>query len=359
MHGIRRLGRRSARCRLFVGIDSSGVALGWVSVALIATIGLVGMAFDLGILHIAAQRCQDIADSAALGAAAELPAADAVRSTALGIVDSNNMDGHGWQVTCDESDIVLYGPGSTVGNTTLDSNANAVEVTVRSPVEFHFIRVLGLESTIARRRAIAMRGISDGVLLTPMWINHEIAEEVWTSGKRHQILEYNESLAEDIPGSYGYLASPDGSTADEIDLLQGYDLSEEDVATSQVSIGDEIYAKTGERSGIIQRAFSHDPPDRNSRIERGSTGIYEGDTHEKYTSGNPRLMLVPLVSHVTGTGDNALFRIEGLAVFWLEDFVDGEDKDEIHAYFVDFYIPGDDTFGTPTFDGFFSVKLIV
>ena len=133
-----------------------GVALGWVCLALVSIIGLVGMAFDVGTLEVAAQRCQEVADSAALGAASELPSGP-VTSVAQGIAEANTIDGHGWPVTLAPENVKVYGPGASVGGITLGMDANAVEVTVTTPVQFRFIRLLGLRQATVLRPAIAAR----------------------------------------------------------------------------------------------------------------------------------------------------------------------------------------------------------
>jgi Flp pilus assembly protein TadG len=344
------VGRRSARRRLWLGIDSRGVALGWISVALVAIIGVAGMAFDLGTLEIAAQRCQEVADGAALGAATELPSG-AVRPTALSIVDSNNTDGHGWGVTCSESDVVLYGPGASLGDLTLDANASAVEVTVHGPVEFGFVRLVGLERATAHRKAVAVRGIDgSGYPFVPMWIDRTTADEAEYAPGTTNILMADGPSYEGIPGSFGFLDP--GSAGMFRKLLSGAELTEEELNTYVFDTDENVTATTGERVG-------HWTQDLGGRITAGSTGIYAGDTAESYTVGNPRVIVTALVSYIGGTGDNATFQIDGYVAFFLEDVVNVTGDKAIEATFLDYYIPGDETYGAPTFDGFFSVRLIL
>jgi len=348
--------RRAGRRGISLGADSRGGAAGWVAVALVALLGLVGIAFDVGSLEVSAQRCQEVADGAALAAATELPDG-AVTSTALDIVNVNNTEGKGWQVNSTAEDVIVYGPGSTVRGISLGPNTTAVEVTVHGPVTFGFSRVLGLENAAAQRTAVATRGIAAGGFpLVTMWIDTATAFNCYERNSYlDQILMAEGPHYPGIAGSFGFLQAPEGSTAGWFDLLQGYDLDEEDIATSLVAVGDTVYAKTGVDVGLFKAAFASDQG--RSRIERGSTGIYQYDTSDSFTDGNPRVIMCPLVTYDQDSGANAAFTVDGFAAFYLEGIEQGQKQ--IHATFLDFYIPDDPIFGSPDYDGFYTVRLLL
>jgi len=327
-----------------------GVALGWVCVALVGLIGLVGMAFDVGTLEVAAQRCQEVADGAALGAATQLPTS-AVTPTAIAIADANKTEGHGWPVGLAAGDVKVYGPGASLGETTLPMDANAVEVTVRGPVRFGFIRLLGLQTATARRTAIAMRGVNaEGFPFIPLWIDHTTADDArWAPGTTNILMADGPSY-EDIPGSFGFLDP--GSNSMFRTLLSGGALTEAQLNECVYNIDDTVTAITGKRVG-------HWTQDLGARITAGSTGIYADDTAASYDPGNPRVIITALVTYTGGTGDGATFVIDGFVAFFLEDLVNVTGDKAIQARFLDYYIPGDETWGIPSFDGFYSVKLIV
>jgi hypothetical protein len=127
------------------------------------------------------------------------------------------------------------------------------------------------------------------------------------------------------PGSFGFLQSPPGCTADWFSLLQGYGLTYQDVESSFVNLGDTVYARTGVTVGNFKKALVDDGG--KSRLERGTSGEFAGDTFGNYHPANPRIMLVPLVSFLGDTGSNAAFRIEKFGAFWLEGINQGTEGD--------------------------------
>jgi hypothetical protein len=348
---------RYRRFRLLTPAPKRGVALGWVCLALVSIIGLVGMAFDVGTLEVAAQRCQEVADSAALGAAAELPSG-AVTPVALGIASANNIDGSGWPVTLTAENVNVYGPGASVGGITLGMDANAVEVTVTTPVEFRFIRLLGLRRATVRRTAIAARSlVTSGFPYVPIWIDEGTAWDAeHAPGKTVDILPSDGSCYKNvetgvhIPGAFGFLEPPPGVSFQT--LIAGDPLTEAQYNSLVSNIGDTVSSKPG-------MAIGHWRSQLLARIEAGDTGIYDGDNAASFHPGNPRLIVTVLVTYIGGGGSNAIFRVDGYVAFFLDRIVGNGANSEIRATFVDYYIPGDATWGIPTYDGFYSAKLIV
>ena len=330
-------------------------------VALPVLLGAAALAIDLSTLILAAQYSQTVADQAALAAATKLP----YQTIAAGTIDSmavaNNDENSSWHAVIDPSaDVEMFSQGETApGYGELGAGASAVKVTAHTETEFHFARMFGIDSATARRSATAVRAVfNDGFTLTPMWIDMETAE-AYKNGAAYQVLQGSDPPAstDEIPGSFGWLDPPEGSTASWFDLMQGTNLSEEDVATTQVEIGDWMQAVTGFDTGIFARALEADSSGL-ARMQVGSTGIYEGDTADDYHPGNPRLMICPVATYVdaSGTGTNAHFEVLGFAAFWLEGIAQG--SKQIYATFLDFYIPGDAVFGTPQLEKFYAVKLV-
>jgi Flp pilus assembly protein TadG len=125
-----------------------GVAGTWVSVALITLLGMAALVVDVGKLTIAAQRAQDVADSAALAGATRLPNTDAARATALRTVMSNNTEGAGMTSYCSSEDVSFYNPTDAIPDYgDLGPWSYAMTVTARVPVEYGFARVVGRCST--------------------------------------------------------------------------------------------------------------------------------------------------------------------------------------------------------------------
>jgi len=141
-----------------------------------------------------------------------------------------------------------------------------------------------------------------------------------------------------IPGSFGFLQPPEGCTAAFFDLLQGYNLTHQDMATACVEAGDTLYAQTGERVGHWDRALDQDQG--RGRLERGTTGEWAADIFTDFQKDNPRILLIPMVTYIEGTGSGAVFQIERFAAFWLEGVNQGQK--EVWGRFIQYGSPGGD-----------------
>ncbi|MGI5818071.1 MAG: hypothetical protein ACOX9R_08230 [Armatimonadota bacterium] len=330
----------------------AGVVGAWVIVAFVALAGAAAMSLDLGRLVLSAQRCQDVADSSALAAATQLPYEAPARAAALRTAQANATDGAGWPVECTNSDIVFVGPNGTIDGHTLGPWAHAVKVTVRGPVEYTFAKVFGLMGATPHRSATVVRGPIRGVPIATMWIAEDTPLNY---GEQINMLMADGPHYAGIPGSFGFLQSPPGCTADWFSLLQGYGLTYQDVESSFVNLGDTVYARTGVTVGNFKKALVDDGG--KSRLERGTSGEFAGDTFGNYHPANPRIMLVPLVSFLGDTGSNAAFRIEKFGAFWLEGINQGQK--EIWGRFIEFDMPGGDPDSQLTSQtGVFATKLI-
>lgn len=328
----------------------AGIAGAWVAVALVALAGAASLAIDVSTLVIAAQRCQDVADSAALAGGIWLPDETRAAQAALATLDANNAEGAGWPVTATVDDITFYRPGDTVAGIVLGPWANAMAIRVHSHVDYTFGRLLGIYGANARRRAVVVRGPVEGVPICTMWIAHTTPIEY---GVEMNLLMADGPHYAEIPGAFGFLQAPEGCTASWDALLEGYPLTQQDIETSFVNLGDTVYSKTGVDVGHFRKAMVDDHG--NSRMERGTTGIYAGDTFYDFHNTNPRILLIPLVTYLGDTGSNAAFRIEKFGAFWLE----GVHNKEIRGRFIQYDMPGGDP--NPTLDkntGVFATKLI-
>jgi hypothetical protein len=333
---------------------SPGVAGMWTMVALAAFLGVAALVMDVGRLILAAQRAQNVADSAALAAGGNLPYELAARATAATTVQANNS-GAGWQVQCEDSDIVFYDAGDTVpGYEELGLWACGMEVTTHVPIQYTFARLVGIEGGTANRLATVVRGPVRGVPIATMWIADTDDLEY---GVRQQLLMADGPHYAGIPGSFGFLQSPEGCTASFFDLLQGYNLTRDDIESSFVDIGDSVYAETGEMVGHWRKALEQDLG--RARLERCTTGKWANDTWVdwQFHADNPRIMLIPLVTYVGGTGANAEFRIEKFGAFWIEEVNQGQRK--IWGRFLQYDLPGGDLdVAAIRESGIFATKLV-
>jgi len=330
----------------------AGLAGAWLVIAFLALGGAAAMSVDLGRLAIAAQRCQDIADSSALAAATQLPYETQARGAALRTATANHTEGTGWPVSCSNADITFRGPNGTINDLTLGPWAHAMRVTTNSEVDYTFARLFGLNSATVSRSATVVRAPVEGIPIVTMWISHTTS---LTPYRPINMLMADGPHYAGIPGSFGFLQEPTGCTADWFELLQGYGLNAQDIETSFVNLGDSMFAKTGLSVGEFKKAFVSDGG--NSRMERGTSGEWASDTAGDCQPDNPRIMLVPLVSYLGGTGSNAEFRIEGFGAFWLQGINQG--KKEIWGEFIRYDMPGGDPNSDLTTDtGIYATELI-
>jgi hypothetical protein len=312
------------------------------------------MSIDLGRLVIAAQRAQNIADTAALAAASELPTQSAAQSEVLSMVQANNSESSGWDVRCTAQDVTFAGSNGSIDGFSLGPYAQAMKVTVHADVEYAFARLVGRESDTVSRSAVVMRAPVEGVPIATMWISDATPLNY---GQRIDMLMADGPHYPNIPGSFGFLREPAGCTADWFSLLQGYGLSAQDLETSFVQAGDNLTAKPGLGTGHIRKALLKDGGD--ARLERGTSGKWQYDTFTDYHQDNPRIMLVPLVTYVGGGGANATFRIERFGAFWLEDVtLKGKNK-EVGGRFIQYDMPGGDpNSGLSSETGIFATQLV-
>jgi formylmethanofuran dehydrogenase subunit C len=129
-----------------------------VLIAVAALLGCVAVSFDVGRVVLAAQRCQDLADAAALGAVNEFPSRSylAASQRIADVVSANNVT-PGLTITSSSDDAVYYAAGDVVpGWGQLPASDEAALVQTHAYVPFFFASALGLDGTSVTRRATAL-----------------------------------------------------------------------------------------------------------------------------------------------------------------------------------------------------------
>lgn len=154
-----------------------GVAGVWVVGALVVLVGVGAGVIDVGRLVVVAQRVQNVADTAALAGAAQLPDTAEARASLQRLLAANNEDA-AWPVTITPAqDLDYFGPGDEIERYgTLEDETYAIEVVGHAEVRYTLARVFGIESSNVRRRAVAKatrdRGAGEGVFFayeTSQW----------------------------------------------------------------------------------------------------------------------------------------------------------------------------------------------
>ena len=138
--------------------NREGVVGVWMVVALMALMGMAALVFDVGRLTIAAQHVQNVADSAALAGALQLPEFGACEERLAAMVATSNEQAPVWAVTVTpEEDLVYYGPTQNVPDYGVLGNGEyAITVTAHSIVNYTFARLFGINEVEVIRAATAL-----------------------------------------------------------------------------------------------------------------------------------------------------------------------------------------------------------
>lgn len=326
-----------------------GFTLVMMAIVLVIIMGCVAMTVDVGRIMIASQKAQNAADASALAAAPLLGTPSEALAEARDTITANNQSAGEYTVICGNSDIVYYGPNSTVpGFGALGPYARAIVVTAHIPLRYTFGAALGLSQTMVTRRAIAVRAPTDGVPISPMWISHPTP---YTKYEYQNLLMADGPHFAEIPGSFGWLEIPKEMDAKWSQVLEGYPpLSETDLELSYTETGDVVWAKTG-------LAVGHWATPLRNRMARADAE-FPGETYMNCSPDNPRIMLIPLVSYNGGTGSNANFTVEKFGAFWLDSIVTGGKDKVINGYFIDYAFPGGGLNALSTVEGLYTYRLV-
>ena len=327
-----------------------------VAIALVALLGAAALTFDIGHIVVAAQRVQQVADVAALagGSRPILAAPLETRCRVNEIVVANNEIGTVFVRVPEQVEVVLYGPGEVVPDfRVLSSQEEALSVTAYCDVPMYFARIFGLENTTVWRRAMVARVFAPGAPIVPMWISNETPLNYDEPQELHLGAD---ASAADIPGTFGWLEPLSGSN-DFLTLLKGYDVPEDMRMANYIECGETVTGYTGESVGLWQKALGY-APDGTGRLQRAEQAPWADQTWETYTTDNPRLLIVPMVDYLGGSGSNAEFYIVRFGVFWLEELITTGPVKSIRGRFIEFNMPGTGS-GLPDFaTGLWTVKLV-
>lgn len=305
-----------------------GVAMAVMATALLVLLGVAGLSIDVGLLVVAANECQIMADAGTLAGAQELPDAVTADVTARSVALKNGSHVEADRYTVGVTTFVNgeevpgYGPAPEKG---------ALRVTVSKLVNHRFLKVLGRESSTVTRSAAAVRR-ETGSCIAPMWIDWRLQ---LTYGL-HMDLHHCDDPANQSSsyGIFGWLDPQGGVDFD--DALQGL-LTPEEAELQRVFVGDYVYNRPGQAVGHWMQDLE---TDYYSRIRRASRSPWTADTFNNFRRDNPRLLIVPMVEYMGATGGNAYFKVKRFACFWLEDCTNaGQDK-IVSGRFVDFGDPG-------------------
>ncbi len=390
------------RRRRFWG-SRSGKGLVWLAFALPALIGLVGLTLDGGRLYLTRQRAVNVCDAAVLSTAYRLLGAStdtaAVRTDVLAAVATNNANGDSeFHVTVSDAalganpDIILaqfndtpatnsaltaaiewrYDDGTAVDPDNAPTFApefgRGLLVRGHTSSRATFMALLGFGATAIGGAATVISdcagSIPGGPHLVPIWITGD-----FTPGQQVNLALNNGNSP--IPsGSYGFLSPATFepyNTNDSVfqNWLQfgtpnAFTLRVYTSGPIQVGTPGVVRANTGWSWGQIQHSIeqatgnqvSQDPGAYGARMQRAAT-LYPGDepsggacgapdgppAEPTVDQGNPRIVIVPIVTYRSGNGSGATFTINAFGAFWINCLGNASTK-SITANFINYTTPG-------------------
>jgi Flp pilus assembly protein TadG len=367
---MRHTGRSSVR----------GGVLVYVTLALLALLGMAAFAIDVTRVHLAAQRAQNVADACAYAGGALLPDAAAAKDKALTTAIANNDAQPIWSATVGQSDVTYYGPGSTINRpdgsliTTLGSGSTALYVQAHCRVNFSLASLFGVDSSTPTRFAVVIRGPAKGVYALPIWISRD-SEGLVPGGEPVNLVERDaafdtngdgvpDSLA---PGSFGFLDMSVPGQDWFSQLLSGWNVADACSEAAYIELGTTVNAYTGMNVGQWTQPLKCETGalKGTARLERAkndarwSQETYSPDNPESYSSDNPCIILVPIVDWLGGTGSNAEYHVVGFAEMWVLDVVNTDGGKGIKVQFMSWhYSTGGGEIDPGSENGVFVVRLI-
>lgn len=302
-----------------------------VALSLTALVGMVALTIDLGLVSLAAQKAQDVADASALAAVAQcMSASHSAAQQRIDQLVTVNANGLGTQVTYVPGEVVFYQGGQTApGYGVLAGSEEGVTVTTHATVQFHFARILGVNSTVVTRRSTAVRLLAGGLPIVPMWIGAGTPQD-----DMPQDLHATDGPDSSgrVPGNFGWLV-PKTGRGDFDTLLGGYNVPQNLIEDNYVAVGENMDGLPGQRSGQWDSALG---TSGDGRLARGTRQPWTSGTFENHLPDDPRLIVVPMVYYAGGNGANAQWHIESFGLFWLESISkQGNDK-IVRGRFIDY-----------------------
>jgi hypothetical protein len=304
--------------------------------SLVVLLGATALSVDVGRLYVASQIAQNVADASAFAGGPLLRTpADAIQ-TAIATVAANGTTRGEYQIVCNysefgQTDIQYYPPGSNVPAVgVLGPYAKALRVTCHIPMPYTFARVLGLTTTTVTRQAIVVRAPVGGCPIAPMWVSHPTE---YMYGEFQNLLMADGPHYAGIPGNFGWLEVPNDCTATWREVMQGDTLSDWNREALFQDLGDYVYGYPGLSVGQWVNGLEY-------RIEKANQAPWTGETFETCSQDNPRILIVPLVSYVSGTGSGATFLIEKFGAFWLDTVSAAGNPKRIGGRFIRYTLPG-------------------
>ncbi|MHB9106407.1 MAG: Tad domain-containing protein [Armatimonadota bacterium] len=302
-----------------------GTVLVLVAILLVVLLGMMALAVDISRLYVARQFLVTSCDASALAGGMELPDQGKATDKASECAGANTMVTY--QVSFPEEGFTEQG-------------ATRIRVDGQLNVQYCFANILGFSSRTVGAHAVVERGGMIG------WVNGNVVP--WGMPFFDQYgnpYDYNNGVlytlkvgsqsdladgtVEKVGGNFYPLAierslgdgSSGGSVYNEC-IKWGFN--------GQIEVGDTISTEPGNMVGPTKQAVSSDP---DSLFARAAEDPWADDTWDNYDYGNPRIVIVPIISPLTNGRTDV--QVLGFAAFYVES-VQGQ---EVKGYFINYTVP--------------------
>jgi len=303
-----------------------GTVLVLVAVLLVVLLGMMALAVDISRLYVVRQFLINSCDASALAGGIELP--DQAKSTekASECAEANSMTAYQVSFPAD---------GFT------ENGATKIRVDGELNVNYCFANILGFQSRVVSAYAVVTRNNEIG------WVNgiaipwgipyydrsgdpYEYDNGVLYTLKTGSQSDLANGSVGKVGGNFYPLAldrslgeGASGGNVYRDDVKWGFD--------GQVKVGDITSTEPGNMVGPTRQSVISDD---DSLIKRASVEPWADDTWDNYDYGNPRIVIVPIISPL---GNGRLdVEILGFASFWVESM----QSQTVKGYFLSYTIPG-------------------
>jgi len=309
--------RRSRRDR--------GATLVLTAILLVVLLGAVALCVDIARLYLTRQHLTNACDAAALAGGIELPDEATAMVKAEESAVANSM-----------TDCVVSFPEDGM---TADG-ATKIRVDGAQTVPHTFARVLGFNARPVGAYAVVLKtGPIEWVTGRTVpwgipWYGPEGTPYQYDNGVLYNLkvgsqTDLGDGSAASTGGNFYPLALQrslgDGSSGGEVyrhDIMWGFD--------GQVAVGDQVATEPGNMVGPTRQAVIGND---DSLFQRASSDPWADDTWDNYDYGNPRIVIVPIISPL-GNGRSEV-EVLGFASFWVESCT----GQEVTGYFISYTTP--------------------
>lgn len=303
-----------------------GAVLVLVAILLVVLLGMAALAVDISRLYVARHFLINSCDASALAGGMELPDQAMATAKAAECANANTM--FIYQISFPQEGMTAQGP-------------TRIRVDGQLNVLYCFAGILGYSSRTVGAYAVVERKTHIGWVsgnVVPWGIPFFDADGnpyTYNNGVLYTLkvgsqTDLSDGTVGKVGGNFYPLALErslgDGSSGASVyrdGIKWGFD--------GLVQVGDTVSTEPGNMVGPTRQAVISDP---DSLFARAETEPWADDTWYDFDYGNPRIVIVPIVSPMSSGRSDV--QILGFASFWVES-IQGQ---AVRGYFINYTIPG-------------------